>query len=138
VQSKVRRLVSIRDQLNLFEEAANTSRASDRAPRAHSAASPSTIFIVHGHDGAARLAAQGFLRAATELEPVVLHEQPNKGMTVIEKFEMAGAAAGYAVVLLTADDVGKAKDAEELSPRGRQNVVFEFGYFVGALGRART
>ena len=62
----------------------------------------------------------------------------SKGMTVIEKVEAYGSAATYAVVILTSDDLGKARDADELRPRGRQNVIFEFGYFVGRLGRARS
>ena len=38
-----------------------------------------------------------------DLEPVVLHEQPNQGRTIIEKFEEY-AQVGFAVVLLTPDD----------------------------------
>ena len=38
--------------------------------------------------------------------------------------------------MLTSDDVGEAKDKQDnLKPRARQNVIFEMGYFVGALGR---
>ena len=73
-----------------------------------------------------------------ELEPVILHEQPNKGRTIIDKFEEY-ADVRFAVVLLTPDDVGAVKDREaDLLPRARQNVVFEFGYFIGRLGRERV
>lgn len=73
-----------------------------------------------------------------ELEPVILHEQPNKGRTIIEKFE-EHADVRFAVVLLTPDDVGAVKDRKsDLLPRARQNVVFEFGYFIGRLGRDRV
>ena len=42
-------------------------------------------------------------------------------------------------MLLTPDDVGAVKDREaDLRPRARQNVVFEFGYFIGKLGRERV
>jgi predicted nucleotide-binding protein len=44
---------------------------------------------------------------------------------------------GFAVVLLTSDDVGGI-DPENLQPRARQNVILEFGYFLGALGRRRV
>jgi predicted nucleotide-binding protein len=49
-----------------------------------------------------------------------------------------GSSSGFAVALLTADDEGRARGDEELKLRGRQNVVFEFGFFVGLIGRAHT
>ena len=52
-----------------------------------------------------------FLEKTTGERPVVLHEQPDSGRTIIEKFEAIAAEAGFAVVLLTADDLGRAKDA---------------------------
>jgi hypothetical protein len=45
---------------------------------------------------------------------------------------------GFAVVLLTPDDLGKAVDDDEERARARQNVIFELGYFVGALGRGKA
>jgi predicted nucleotide-binding protein len=47
-----------------------------------------------------------------DLVPIILHEQPNKGQTIIEKFESNADSAGCAVVLLTADDVGHARADE--------------------------
>jgi len=47
-------------------------------------------------------------------------------------------AASYAVVVLTADDEGGRRGAAEGKLRGRQNVVFEMGYFFGCLGRGRV
>ena len=42
----------------------------------------------------------------------------------------------YAIALLTPDDVGNtALESTNLKLRARQNVVFEFGYFMGKLGR---
>jgi predicted nucleotide-binding protein len=93
------------------------------------------IFIVHGHDGEKKHELARFLRALTGHEPVILHEQPNKGAVLMEKLEASAASTGYAVALLTADDLGKAKTEDDLKPRGRQNVVFEMGFFMGALGR---
>lgn len=74
-------------------------------------------------------------RLGTDVE--ILHEQPNKGRTLIEKFESHAAQAAFAVVLLTGDDVG-GLNPDGLQPRARQNVVFEFGFFFGALGRNRV
>jgi predicted nucleotide-binding protein len=48
------------------------------------------------------------------------------GQTVIEKFE-SNADVGFAVILLTPDDVG-GKDATYLAARARQNVVLEFDW----------
>ena len=63
---------------------------------------------------------------------------PNKGRAVIEKFEDY-SNVGFAVVLLTPDDLAKSNDKrKELKPRARQNVIFEFGYFVGKLRRERV
>ena len=57
---------------------------------------------------------------------------------VIEKFEDF-AHVGFAVVLLTPDDIGRLQDdAGDFRPRARQNVIFEFGYFIGKLGRERV
>ena len=40
--------------------------------------------------------------------------------------------------MLTPDDVGSSEDETDSSqPRARQNVVLEFGYFWGKLGRKR-
>ena len=72
------------------------------------------------------------------LKPIILHERPNQGRTIIEKFEQH-AQVGFAIALLTPDDVGGSnKDGGNLKPRARQKVIFEFGYFIGLLGRNRV
>ena len=62
------------------------------------------------------------------------------GKTIIEKFESNAEECGYAVILLTADDWGYAKEENDDSKkaRARQNVVFEMGFFMGKLGRDRV
>lgn len=99
---------------------------------------PDTIFVVHGHDSARKHEVARFLQRMTNSEPVILHEQASGGRTIIEKLEKHANATGFAVVLLTADDIGQAKTANSSSPRARQNVVFEAGYFIGRLGRDRV
>ncbi len=94
------------------------------------------VFLVHGHDEAVKFAVARFLEKLG-LEPVILHEQPNKGQTVIEKFE-ANSDVRFAVVLLTPDDEGRATTGKDLKPRARQNVILELGYFIGKLRRARV
>lgn len=111
------------------------------------------VFIVHGHDHGLKNAVARHIEALG-LEHVILHEEPDRSQTIIEKFEAVGTV-DFAVVLLTADDLGIAKSVhsmepigpnvsapmiakEQLNRRARQNVVFELGYFVGKLGRQRV
>jgi predicted nucleotide-binding protein len=94
------------------------------------------IFIVHGHDVAARESVARFVMKLN-LDPIILHEQANQGRTVIEKVE-AHSDAGFAIVLLTPDDEGRAQGAEVLEPRARQNVLLELGYFIAKLGRSNV
>lgn len=92
------------------------------------------VFVVHGHDEAVREKVARFLERL-DLEPVILHEQANEGMTVIEKLERHSDVR-FAVVLLTPDDEGRSVVGEStLRPRARQNVVMELGYFTAKLGR---
>lgn len=94
-------------------------------------------FIVHGHDDREKLAIKNFLQNNLGFpEPIILHEQPSQGKTIIEKLEAFGAQASVVFVLLTPDD--KLSECAEMSSekhRCRQNVIFEMGYFLGVLGR---
>ncbi len=98
------------------------------------------VFVVHGHDSEVKETVARFLEKLG-LVPIILHEQPNEGRTIIEKFEVASGEVTFAVVLLTPDDLGGA-DADrkhlKLRPRGRQNVILELGYFMGRLGRSHV
>jgi len=94
------------------------------------------VFLVHGRNDAVKESVARFLEKL-QLQPVILHEQPNMGRTAIEKFE-AHSDVAFAVVLLTPDDMGGLASAEQLNPRARQNVILELGYFIGRLGRARV
>jgi predicted nucleotide-binding protein len=95
------------------------------------------VFVVHGHDHGTKETVARYLERLG-LEAVILHEKPSESRTVIEKIE-AFSDVGFAVVLLTADDVGAAKaEAVSLKPRARQNVILELGYFLGKLRRSRV
>jgi predicted nucleotide-binding protein len=98
-----------------------------------------TVFVVHGHDLARASQVARFLERL-KLEAVILREQANRGQTVIEKFQRHAVNVAFAVVVMTADDFGAARDEElpDLPNRARQNVVLELGYFMGALGRDRV
>jgi len=122
-----------------------TAKGVDEADRIQSqavASSPSLdlgndVFIVHGHDAEAKESVARFIKTLG-LKPIILHEMANIGRTIIEKFE-DHSNVGFAVVLLTPDDLGTTKDKRsELKARARQNVIFELGYFIGKLGRKRV
>ncbi len=96
------------------------------------------VFIIHGHDESLKQEVARFIEKIG-LEAVILHEQANKGKTIIEKFEDS-SDVGFAIALLTPDDkVVRVRDDEEVTFfRARQNVIFEMGYFIGAIGRERV
>lgn len=96
------------------------------------------VFIVHGHDEALKYQLAEWLRKIG-VDPIILHEQANKGITsILEKLEKY-SCVGCAIILFTSDDVGSEKEnAENMKPRARQNVVFEAGLFIGLLGKDRV
>ena len=98
-----------------------------------------SIFVVHGHDEEMK---QSIARALErlELKPLILHEQPNGGRTVIEKFMDYGEIASFAVILLSPDDLAYqvGEDSAKARYRARQNVILELGFFLGKLGRDRV
>jgi CheY-like chemotaxis protein len=93
---------------------------------------PMRAFIVHGHDSQACLELKNYLQNTLGLpEPVILAEKPSLGMTIIEKFEYYADDKDLVFALFTPDDF-----SDDLKVgRARQNVVFEYGYFLGVLGR---
>lgn len=94
----------------------------------------SKVFIVHGHDNAAKQAVARFVEKIG-FEAIILHEQASSGNTIIEKIE-ANSNVGFAIVLYTPCDLGASKGEEDqLKPRARQNVIFEHGYLIGKIGR---
>jgi predicted nucleotide-binding protein len=134
-----------------------------------------TVFIVHGTDYQPVKELKAIL-LDIGIKPIILHEQPSKGMTIIEKLEEY-SDVGFAFILLTPDDLGVSekqlmsninsfmkkdnptKDQitdfitninrpigillmsqimELVENRARQNVIMEFGYFIGRLGRRKV
>ncbi len=106
------------------------------------------VFIVNGTDHAPMNELKVILERVG-LKPMVLHEQPSGGRTIVEKLEKY-FDVGYPFVILTPDDIGshhrgvesKMLGAKmllrESNFRARQNVILEFGYFMGKLGRDKV
>lgn len=134
----LRRLVKrIRTELEL-QVAQRPSAPSNQSVAPGPLPKPSDkVFVVHGHDHGAKEAVARCIEGLG-LKPIILHEQVNGGRTVIEKLEQH-ADVGFAVVLLTPDDVGApSKGSRKRQPRARQNVILELGYFMAKLGRGRV
>jgi predicted nucleotide-binding protein len=120
-------------QDDVFEERqTNTARAPGT--------SSNRVFVVHGHDEARKNQLEGLL-IEMGLDPIVLHRKPDEGLTIIEKFEKY-SDVGFAFILLTPDEVAclasemeRPEDERRREKRARPNVIFEFGFFVGRLGR---
>lgn len=140
VSQKVRRLESIIERLPLYAPA-NSAKKSASAGSGEKSSPVSTrkVFIVHGRNNELKEAVARYL-TQLELIPIILHEQANEGRTIIEKFE-SNADSCFAVALLTPDDIGglaSTNTLADLAARARQNVIFEWGFFVAALGRRKV
>ena len=142
IDKKTHRLDSIVERLELIPL---SSQLAPTEPVRLSSILPKTkkVFVVHGHDEIAKTGLEVFLHEIG-LEPIVLHRQADVGLTVIEKFEKH-SDVGYAFILLTPDEVAylasdetKADAERKKELRARPNVIFEFGYFIGKLGRSKV
>lgn len=134
INSQITELESIVERLELIPEHSSQpqNNPSPSIPNGKS------VFIVHGRDEGAKASVARFVEKLG-LNAVILHEQPNRGQTIIEKFESSASDVGFAVVLLTPDDIAAQKeDPDSTVFRARQNVILELGYFCGSLGRDRV
>ncbi len=99
---------------------------------------PDKVFVVYGHDIAARTELEAMLRR-WGLDPIILDQLPSEGATLIEKLERYYPHVGFAVVLATPDDEAHPKGkADEAKYRARQNVVLELGLLLAHLGRSKV
>lgn len=135
LSNQVKILQSCIDQLETEIEL--TQSVSHMEVARHPQPNSNHVFVVHGHNSGIKESVARFLEKL-DLEPIILHEKPNAGRTIIEKFSDY-SNVHFAVVLLTGDDEGKSKGTDDpLQRRARQNVVLELGYFLGKLGRSRV
>ena len=129
------RLLAMLDEIEEYWEDVEQASVSSHTSHSSDVSTASEVFVVHGHDHGTKETVARFLQGL-DLDPIILHELPNQGRTIIEKFEDY-ARTSYAIALLTPDDVG-GPDADQLKPRARQNVILEMGFFWGSLGRGRV
>ena len=109
------------------------------AESSEGAAAKPIVFVVHGRDLNARDQCVKVL-ARLGVDPVVLADQPGGRLEfVLDKFEKEAKQGDYAIVLFTPDDmawcIAEGETSKDARPRPRQNVIFEFGYFVKSLKR---
>ena len=131
----IKSLEGIQELLELSAEPSDVQDASANKETSDNSARTfgDKVFIVHGHDDGTKETVARFVEHL-DVEATILHEQANKGQTIPEKFEEHAAEAGFAIILLTPDDIGKSKDEKVEFTRVRQNVLVELGYFWGILG----
>ena len=112
-----------------------TAAAPDQPTDAPQTAASQSVFIVHGHDEGMKQAVARTLEKL-DFDPIILHEKPDQGRTIIEKLSDYDDV-GFAVILLSPDDMAYPKGCspEDARPRARQNVLLELGYFINKLGR---
>ena len=139
MQKSIDSLKQIRGHLELYDEPLQPTDTTQLTNTTQDSFG-NDVFIVHGRDDGVKDSVARVVSEDLGLKPIILQEQPDKGNTVIEKLERCSSNVGYAIALVTPDDIGALKDKEddELNPRARQNVVFELGYFMGKLGRERV
>jgi predicted nucleotide-binding protein len=94
------------------------------------------IFIVHGRNYQVRDNLVSILKKLN-FEPVVLQNEPNQGLTIIEKLERDLVNIGFGFVIYTPDELGHLPGEVEKF-RARQNVILEHGLLIGLIGRERT
>jgi predicted nucleotide-binding protein len=97
-----------------------------------------TTFIVHGHDDTDKYALKNLLQNSLKLgEPIILHEQPSLGRSILEKIEDMVDEIDAVFVLLTPDNIVSVPSIPTPTRRARQNVIFELGYFLAKLERRK-
>ncbi|NEP19823.1 MAG: TIR domain-containing protein [Leptolyngbya sp. SIO4C1] len=102
---------------------------------------PRSVFVVHGHDDTFLGEVEGYLKELG-VEAVVLRRIGGAAQSLFQKFMQWGKETRFALVLLTADDLGASRVQYEsdgvaersLQFRARQNVILELGFFYGHLG----
>ncbi len=88
---------------------------------------PKRIFISHGRSKE-WYKLQAYIEKVIKLETLELAQEPILGRTVLQKLNDEAGRCGYAVIVMTGDDIVN----EEV--RARENVMHEIGFFQGKYG----
>jgi hypothetical protein len=91
------------------------------------------VFVVHGHDDAMNSQVMRFIEKLG-LDAIDLAEKAGGTLSMQEKLQKYSNVK-FAVVLFTADDIGRLKTSQTESARNRQNVIYELAGFQKQLGR---
>lgn len=85
VEDRIQKLIQIEDILEMYPVSVDDATRGTLKEAPGQSASR-RVFLVHGHDEGAKQSVARLLERL-QLEPIILHEQPDRGRTVIEKFE---------------------------------------------------
>jgi predicted nucleotide-binding protein len=100
------------------------------------------VYLAHGRDEKWKQAVEHLLEQAGEHEIKIVSRRANERARLTEELREDAPGSHYAVVLLTADDVGGARLESDTEPyfstRAHQEVVFEMGFLVAALSPGRV
>lgn len=109
------------------------------------------VFIIYGREKMQALLLKDYLRKL-KVDAIMFDDLRDEGKTIFQKINDINNNISYAFAILTPDDIGclkididkftekrKAFSKEALNKilenRARQNVLFELGLFIGALGK---
>lgn len=93
------------------------------------------VFLVYGHDKRAKYEVINFLNHIG-IHPIDISAKASQGRTIIQQIKHYSNVT-FAVAVLTPDDLCISRRNRK-TRRARQNVIFELGYFMGALGGDRV
>jgi hypothetical protein len=116
----------------------NATMAIGTLPIYHHSIRALPLMIVHGHDRAARLELENFLRRKfPHVEPILMTDETDAASTLPEKFERLARRVKGALILLTPDDLAVAQADLVTRGRARQNVIVEIGWMWARFGRQK-
>ncbi len=93
------------------------------------------VFVVYGHDRGAKYEVVSFL-SKIGIHAIDISAKASQGRTIIQQIKYY-ANVTFAIALLTPDDLCISKGNKK-TRRARQNVIFELGFFIAALGNDRV
>jgi predicted nucleotide-binding protein len=95
------------------------------------------VCIVHGRDETARENVARLL-SKLDLEAIILHDRTGEDRPVMEKLQ-AASPIDFTIFIMTPEDVKQESGNGTDGTNGkRQNVLIDFGYFLGTLGKDRV